>query len=267
MDYRTLLVHVDATAEGRARLVNALDLAARMGASVIGVGAAAFEPHVERTRGIFEDTLRTWVDERIEEAAEVFRELAGPVQGATWQSQVQRPSHALTDLACGADLIFASRRGETTAPEIFARPDDLVLAAGVPVLLQPPMAKPLVADRIVLGWKNTREARRAVWDSLPMLKSAQEVHVIRFVRDMGDADDGLGRVEERLRRHGVKVRATRRPRTHGAVADDLVKAAEELDAGLIVAGAYGQSRLRELVLGGVTRGLMADSPRYVLFSH
>lgn len=267
MTYQSLLVHVDATEEGRNRLTNAIDLAGQLKAGLIGVGAAAFEPHTEKTLGIFEDTLRGWIDEQLADAAELFHAQAGKVPGAVWRSAVKRPVRALVDLSCGADLIFASRTCEVRASEVFAHPDDVVLSAGVPVLMQPPLAAPLDAERIVLGWKNTRETRRVVWDSLPLLKAAKAVHVVRFSEGAEDGDGCLSMVEERLRRHGVKVEAAPRQRSGRSVADDLQRAADDLGAGLIVAGAYGQPRLRELVLGGVTSELISESSHYVFFSH
>lgn len=267
MTYHSLLVHVDATEEGESRLANALDLAHRLGAGLIGVGAAAFEPHTEKTLGIFEDTLRGWIDEQVADAATLFHARTAKFPSAVWHAVVKRPVRALVDLSCGADLIFASRTCEVRASEVFAHPDDVVLAAGVPVLMQPPMAAPLDAERIVLGWKNTRETRRVIWDSLPLLKAAEAVHLIRFDEGMETGDGGMAMVEERLRRHGVKVQSTPRPRSARSIADDLQHAADDLGAGLIVAGAYGQSRLRELVLGGVTNELIAESRRYVFFSH
>lgn len=268
MTYQSLLVHVDATEEGRSRLANGIELAGRLEARLIGVGAAAFEPHVD-TLGMFEDTMRRWIDEQIAEAADLFQAEAASLPGAEWRASVKRPVGALAELSCGADLILASRTCAVRAANVFVHPDELVLAAGVPVLMQPPGAAPLDARRIVLAWKNTRETRRVVWDSLPLLEAAESVRLVRFQAHTGSdgEDGGLALVEARLRRHGVKVEAELRPRSDRSVASDLQRLAEDLNAGLIVAGAYGQSRLRELVLGGVTNALIADSPRWVVFSH
>lgn len=267
MGFRNLLVHVDATSEGRARLGNALHLARRIGANIIGVGAVAFEPHVDRTRGIFQHTLRRCVDSRIEESAAVFRNATRKVPGANWRACVRRPAQALLDLACGADLIFASRVGETTAPELFATPAELVLGAGTPVLLQPPEARPLDAKVIILAWKNTPASRHAVAGSLPLLKSAEAVFVFQCAPTEEPGTGELPWLEERLRSHGVKVRVIRILPATGSTTENLIKVAEEHAADLIVAGAYSRSRLHECLSRGVTRGLLADSPKYVLFSH
>ncbi len=118
--------------------------------------------------------------------------------------QVQPPIAAIADLACGADLVVASRRGDNEAVDLFPDPGELVLATGGPLLVQPPAAEPLQARNVVIGRKNTRESRRVVADALPLLKSAASVRVFRFVRDRpGTAECGLEAVVDRLRRHEV----------------------------------------------------------------
>jgi nucleotide-binding universal stress UspA family protein len=74
-------------------------------------------------------------------------------------------------------------------------------------------------------------------------------------------------VMERLRLHDVSVQGELRQRMASSVTDDILVAADALEAGLIVAGGYGHSRVREWVLGGVTQGLLRRSSKPVLFSH
>ncbi|OYX31911.1 MAG: hypothetical protein B7Y99_09245 [Caulobacterales bacterium 32-69-10] len=267
MTFRNLLVHVDTSSEGRSRLVNATHLARKLDARLIGVGAVAYEPYPDRT-GMSERYAREWISETLTECEALFGELAADLNDTAWRTQVGRPASTLCDFACGADLIIGSRAAESEVPLIFARPDDVLLSAGTPVLLQPPAAAPLEAARIIFGWKNTRECRRAVSDSLPLLAAAEEVKLLRFVSEgHADDDDGLDDVAERLRRHGVALTVERRQRHARSVGEDMIEAATAVGADLIVAGAYGQPRVRELILGGVTRSLLAHSPMYVLFSH
>ena len=135
--------------------------------------------------------------------------------------------------------------------------------AGPPVLAVPPGVT-FNAKRIVIAWKNTREARRAVWDALPLLTRAENVRVLCFASDPAPE---MSNVVERLRLHNVPAEAEVRAGTESSVADDLLAAAQAMGAGLIVAGAYGHSRLREWALGGVTQGLLRDAQLPVLFSH
>jgi nucleotide-binding universal stress UspA family protein len=267
MTYRTLLVHVDTSAEGRSRLENTAHLARKLDARLVGVGAIGLEPYPDRT-SMSERHAREWIAEDLRACEQLFREVTGGLT-TDWRTRVRRPAMALSDLACGADLVIGSRTAESEVSLVFARPDDLVLTAGTPVLLQPPAAAPLEAARIVFGWKNTRESRRAATDALPLLTTAREVLLLRFVAETvsDDDDDGLSDVAERLRGHGVDLTVERRPRRAASVGEDLIDAATAAGADLIVAGAYGQPRVRELILGGVTRSLLAHAPQYVLFSH
>jgi nucleotide-binding universal stress UspA family protein len=139
------------------------------------------------------------------------------------------------------------------------------MAAGLPLLTVPAGARPDFRT-IIVAWKDTREARRAITEALPFLKRAETVRVLRI----GPGDDeaqGVSEITERLRWNGVPAEAETRMRVQETVASDLLAAANELSAGLIVAGGYGHSRLREWVLGGVTQGLLEQSSRCVLFSH
>jgi len=266
MDYRDLLVHVDTTSEGRVRLTNALHLASRIGARITGVGAAAFEPDLVRTRGIYQDTLRNSVKIRIKEAADHFHYVTAGMQNVTWCQHVNRPLDVLANLACGADLIFGSREAEIDSAAIFARPDSLLLVAGIPVLLQPPKSQPLVADRIVLGWSNTRASRRTIRDSLPLLKLSTEVYIIRLCNKAKDEIDTLNIIEQRLRRHGVNVRSGQTLRTAGSTCDSIIQTAEDLDADLIVIGSNEDTRWRDLLSGSAAHKLITKSPMYVLIS-
>ena len=267
MTFRTLLVHVDTSAEGRFRLENAVLLAGRFGAKLVGLGAAAFDPLPDRT-GMTDRIAKEWIAEALQESERIFRQVTAAMPLAAWRTRRQRPASALSELACGADLVIGSRTSEIGSAEVFARPDELVLSAGVPVLIQPPAAAPLDGARVVFGWKNTRESRRAAADALPFLTAAKDVLLLRFAPDVESADDdGLADVAERLRSHGVAVTVERRERQDVAVGEDLIAAATSAGADLIVAGAYGQPRVRDLILGGVTRHLLASSPKYVLLSH
>jgi nucleotide-binding universal stress UspA family protein len=134
------------------------------------------------------------------------------------------------------------------------------------VLLHPPQPQPVQAHRIVMGWKNTREARHAIWAALPFLLAAESVTLVRF-SSTGEEDGSLEAVAERLQRHGVKVTCEYPHRVNATVAEDLIATADELRADMIVAGGYGHSRTRELILGGVTRGLLSQCPCHLLLCH
>ena len=145
---------------------------------------------------------------------------------------------------------------------------ELVMRVGRPVLVVPPDATALDIASVMIAWKDTRETRRAIADALPLLRRATRVAVVEVA-----AEDEQTRVRTRLAdvvawlaRHDIAADA------HAAVSNGndtarLDALAREHRAGLLVAGAYGHSRVREWVLGGVTRDLLRTSGRCVLLSH
>jgi nucleotide-binding universal stress UspA family protein len=140
---------------------------------------------------------------------------------------------------------------------------DLVMDAGRPVLFVPPSVNHLSAKRVVVAWKDTREARRAVWDSMPFLKRAAEVSVVAI-----DSEDAGARdVAAYLGCHGVLATVLTRPETEIAAAVKIIHIAQQEGADLIVCGAYGHSRAREWAFGGVTRDLLDGSPLCCLMAH
>ena len=144
-----------------------------------------------------------------------------------------------------------------------------MLNMGRPVLTVPPGVEAVLAERVVVAWKDAREARRAVREALPLLRQAKEVVVIEAT-DEGAESPAQRRVEDvsaYLTRHGVTVAATCVEPIRTTAATQLIEAARTRQADLIVAGAYGHSRLGEWIFGGVTRELLGSSPICCLFSH
>jgi nucleotide-binding universal stress UspA family protein len=263
MTYKSVLLHVEPTDEARERLRVAIVLAKSFGGRVVGVGARALNPMPDPI-GLSIVKLRQEIDEGLARAEALFKETTASQSASyVWRADVDFPGDALLRYACDADLIVAPRNVEGMPLESQAGTADLIMSAGLPVLAVPAGAQ-LDAKRIVIAWKNTREARRAVWDALPLLTRAETVRILRFASDPAPE---MSNVVERLRLHNVPVAAEVRPRTEGSVAQDLLAAAGAIGAGLIVAGAYGHSRLREWALGGVTQGLLRQAQIPVLFSH
>jgi nucleotide-binding universal stress UspA family protein len=262
--YRSLLVHVEPTEHGRARLRIAVAAAKSFGARLIGVGAHALNPMPDPT-GLSVLKLKQMIDEHLATAERFLKEEAGSAGLSSWEwrRETDFPTLALLRHACETDLIIAACNIEGNPPETQAGTADLIMTAGVPVLAVPSGVQ-LDLRRILIGWKDTRETRRAVWDALPLLKQAEHVRIVRFSPDPAPE---IEHVVKRLRLHDVSVQGDVIQRMASSVADDIVAAADALEAGLIVAGGYGHSRVREWVLGGVTQGLLRRSSKPVLFSH
>jgi nucleotide-binding universal stress UspA family protein len=137
------------------------------------------------------------------------------------------------------------------------------------VLVVPNDMDSLKAERVVVGWKDTREARRALGDSLPLIREALSVAVVEIV-DLGSekpAQTHIDDVAGFLARHHIAVTVRKTEHAAGSIEGALIRVAQEISADLIVAGGYGRSRLGEWIFGGVTRGLLAASPVCCLLSH
>lgn len=147
----------------------------------------------------------------------------------------------------------------------------LLLEAGRPVLVVPPrfrVQRP--AKHVVVAWRPTREATRALHDAMPLLHAAESVDVLEVDPVGGENGDGPppgADIAMHLARHGLKVRVVVHERRGESIAMALLRHAEQCEAELLVAGGYGHSRFREWVLGGVTRELLKSTSVPILFSH
>ncbi len=144
------------------------------------------------------------------------------------------------------------------------------MQAGRPLLVVPEAARWLDLRSVLVAWKDTPEARRAIVDSLPLLRKAEDVTIAEIVEDGGSREAAMNRTSDVvswLSHHGITANALvseESSTADGAVALDRI--ASSVGAGVVVAGGYGHSRLREWVLGGVTQHLASESTRCVLLS-
>ncbi len=147
----------------------------------------------------------------------------------------------------------------------------LLMETGRPVLVVPPGFKSREATgHMVVAWRPTREASRALHDALPLLRAARSVDVLQVDPQGGDKGDGPqpgADIAAHLARHGLQVRVVVHALAGETVAEALATHAQRTGAELLVAGGYGHSRFREWMLGGVTRELLRSATLPVLFSH
>lgn len=148
-------------------------------------------------------------------------------------------------------------------------PDQLAVLAPCPVLILPYAdTVPRPFRRMLVAWKPTREASRALRDALPLLLQAEEVVVLTVGDDDADARQTAD-VEQFLKRHGIAARFTSSTNGDRDAGRTVLAVTHDMSCDTVVMGAYGHSRLRELVMGGVTRWMMSnmDLPVLVLTSH
>ncbi|MEI9929470.1 MAG: universal stress protein [Rhizomicrobium sp.] len=172
------------------------------------------------------------------------------------------PSDYIAGEARCADLVVTSatwRQGKIS---------DLVMHLGRPALIVPAEADALNLNHVLVAWKDTREARRATLDALPLLKKAARVTLVEIAKekDLSAGRTHLEDVANWLKSHGISAEQLVSSST-GNDAMRLKAVAQEQNADLIVAGAYGHSRRREFVLGGVTHDVLLCADRCSLVSH
>jgi nucleotide-binding universal stress UspA family protein len=199
-----------------------------------------------------------------------FRSVAGGEQRRLeWRSELDLPIEVLSGAARGADLVILGRAKAPGSAYRALDPGDAILRLGRPALVVPEGVSALQGDHVVIGWKDTREARRAVRDALPFLQLATRVTIVEAC-EAGGEKTSLGRLDDVARYltyHRVKSGPKVMLEQKGSGAEQLIRIAQEERADLLVTGAYGHSRLGEWVFGGMTRDLLATSPICCLMSH
>ena len=141
--------------------------------------------------------------------------------------------------------------------------------AGRPVLVVPYIQRAgLKLDRILLCWDGSRSAARAVADALPFLRRGKLVEVVTVASEPAKSDEMPGAdIAHHLARHGVEVELKRIVTAETDVANTILSHAADSSADFLVMGGYGHSRLREFVLGGVTREILTSMTVPTLMSH
>jgi nucleotide-binding universal stress UspA family protein len=252
MTYKTLMVHLDLGRPNAGLLSIVGDLAAKFRASVIGIAACQPLQLAYGDGYVSGDVIEQDQVEIQKEVADAEREYRSALQAHAgnliWRSNVTM--EPLSDTSKHMNV------------------SDLVMRVGRPVLIVPADTDVLKLEGVVVAWKDTREARRATLDALPLLKVAAHVTVVEIA-----ATDGLAAARRRLtdvvawlERHGV-IAEPLAVAAIGEDADQLARFVQEHQTDVLVAGAYGHSRLREWVLGGVTHDLLMSAACCSLVSH
>ena len=274
MDYKTVMVGLALDRPNDACLRVAGDLGERFGARVVGVAASDLRPPMYFADGDFAQKLleeeTATVQARLSELEAEFRTAIGQrAASVEWRSARALPVPYMLQQARAADIIVVGARSETMVdPYAAPDPSDLVMQAGRPLIVVPPAVQWLDLRSVLVAWKDIREARRAVFDALPILAAAKEVTIAEIPEQDTDRAEAMSRVADVaawLRSHGI-VAHTSVPEAAADVSEQLDKIAANVGAGAVVAGAYGHSRFREWVLSGVTRHLATESRRCALLS-
>jgi nucleotide-binding universal stress UspA family protein len=272
-----MLVHVDSSSASAERLEIAARLARTFDAHLIGLYVAALAPIHQYAEADFGPDLVEAHDKYMREAADqaerIFR---SRIEAGALKSEWRRLEGNLPDLvllnARYVDLVVLGQRDPErldpgTSPEL---PEHVILDAGRPVLVVPRTGSfPTVGERVVVAWTPSRGAVRAINDALPILRQAKQVRILAVNPQIGLGGHGEvpgADIALHLARHGVNAEAVQVDSADKRYGITIMNEAEKAGADLIVCGAFGHSRLREMVLGGVTRRLLAEAKIPVLFS-
>ena len=276
MGLKDVLVYVDGDPACASRVDVAAALAAQHGAHLTGLHAMSWP----RLSGYLELQLSpNFLEEqqsRLEmlarQAEERFHER---VRRHDIQGEWRLDSGSIIEVtvlhARYADLTVVGQGVDVVnAPyDLAFLPEAVVLGVGRPVLVVPRYGTfGTIGERVLVAWNGSREATRAVHDALPLLQRAKKVHILSIdpERDSGTRVPSAD-ITLHLARHGVPAVAASTLGLDIGVGDLLLSRAADLGIDLIVMGAYGHSRMREMVLGGATRHMLRNMTVPVLRSH
>jgi len=268
---KTIALHVDESPAFDARLRAAAVLAEAHGAHLVGVAATgmSFASYAMLTGQMALMPLDDFAALRAASSASLarFSAAAGRLGIQSLEERVVEDElrTALLLQSRYADLLVVGQDGSARG-----LPQYLALHGPRPVLAVPPSyAGEPIADTIVAGWDGSVPALRAIAGALPLLARARKVQLalVNPEREPGLHGDEPGAdMALYLARHGVTVEVVVE-RTDWPAGETLLRIAHDGDAGLLVCGAFGHSRYREIVLGGVTRVLLERARLPVLFAH
>ncbi len=285
MAFKDLLVHLDNGPRSATRLVIAAALARRFGAQLTGVYVVDI-PSAEFFYGAAMPLAAGGAERVVDQIRAEAIAAAEPIELAfreTLRREGLDGGWRLVEGNLPATVALHARYADLTVlgqANPYEQRDGLghdavavatVMASGRPVLAVPFAGEfPTLGERVLVAWNASREAARAVNDALPLLREASAVTVLavnprRGINGHGDvpaADMAL-----HLARHGVRAEAAHTVANDIPDGEALLSYAADIGADLIVSGAYGHSRARELVFGGVTRTLLAEMTAPVFLSH
>lgn len=280
MPCKTILVYLNDIARSERLLGVAATLAQKNKAHLIGLAVVppyvitpAFDPTSVSTTI---DAHRVAYQAEIAKLKAMFNE-AGRRQelSCEWQeadAQFGTAAALVLEYARSADLIVMSQDNASWSYSTFLEASDrIVMEAGRPVLVVPNSGRAVMpAKRALIAWNGRREAARAAFDAIPLLPHGAEVTVL-WVDTSSDpviAGEAPGvDLCTTLARHGFKCEAASAQAPNGDATEAILREASARGADMIIMGAYGHSRFREFILGGVSRDILARMDRPILMSH
>ena len=270
---KSLLLHIDGDSCMDARMQAALDIARATGAHITCLQAVSYEVFAP---GDFYGSAMAAAMPRIKEAADELRQkieshLSNEDVSWDWQFLYGMAEHRLLEQSALHDLIIVGpndigEEGKRASRMV----GELVLKAPVPVLVVPSDTKRLdLGAPVMVAWNGSSEACVALRAATPLLTLASKVYLTSVAEesDKQRFDFPPTSGAKYLSRHGIEAELVEVPRGEARISDTLFSAAQMRDCGLMVMGAYGHSRLSEMLLGGVTRHSLTQPDMPILMAH
>lgn len=275
MALREILVVVNSAAEVGRLVAPAAALAAAGGTRLTGLFASGYPVtaaygDVTGWMELVEAFLEAQRTEATNAEAAFRRELSMRKLQGDWIYRESDATDSAVALAALYDLVVMGQPNPDAAPgrALGLRPEDVVLGGGRPVLVVP-YAGDFAAfgHRVLVAWNASREAARALHDAMFALERAEHVTVIEVEPLAGMSRVSAADLADSLSRRGIAASAATETAGDVPIDDLLLSRAADLGADLLVMGAYGHSRMREYVLGGVSRGIFGHMTIPVLMAH
>ena len=272
-----LLVHLDASSRAAQRLEVACKLGHRHGAAIAALYAVkpsfVERPFAPEVGPGVAAALREIDDEQLSRARALFEQSqAASGIHASWAEVRDDPIiAAFAQQALYADLLVLGQHdpSDTQSAHVAADFAETVMAiSGKPALILPYAAvPPAVGEIVVIAWKPTREAARAVAAAMPLLQGARQVHVVSWASEEAVIGGEPLDLNGCLKLHGVVATWHRQGEEPEELGEQLLSRAFDLEADLLVMGCYGHSRAREWLLGGTSRVVLRSMTLPVLMAH
>lgn len=271
---KSILVHANEDSAMEARMQVALDIARASGGHITFLQSVSYEVFAP---GDFYGSAMAAALPQIKEAADEFRarveaDLANEDANWEWKFLYGMAESRLLEQSALHDLIIVGPDdvGEDGAHRPSSMVGELAVKAPAPVLVVPADTKRLdVRAPMLVAWNGSSEAAVALRAALPLLSMASKVYLasISEVNEKVRYDFPPDEAAEYLSRHGVKAEVVQIPRGDATISDTLFSAAQMRDCAMMVMGAYGHSRLAEMLFGGVTRKSITDPQMPILLAH
>ena len=276
--YRTILVHLPDEARAAKTLAVATKLAIAHDAHLIGLFVMPpdiISPAFGYARGIM-DAGKKALRQRAQMIAAMFESADAGLQIKKEWRFIETGRRSSTDVilnhARTADLIVVPQRNPSWDDTLLLEcPEDIVMSSGRPTLMVPTVGTiDTIGKRITVAWNDRREAARATFDALPLLKKANNVGCCGSIPRTKPPRRAICRPPRSaptLARHGIRCTSAEARGSDLLVGEELLKQVDQDLSDLLVMGAYGRSRFREFVFGGATRTILKDTNIPVLLSH